>query len=137
MQRRAGYEPDFGKSYFAVKSAANYSRIVQQVMSTEKIEEQLILQIRELAGQLGELHHREQEGPSDAEHYDFQVMVGLANATVDITDFDPDKLFYWLGYCIIGLGLDMDPRICALKDALENEVNEQLDKLIESEEGEL
>jgi hypothetical protein len=105
-------------------------------MSTEKIEEQLILQIRELAGQLGELDHCEQEGPSDAEHYDFQVMVGLAKATVDITNFDSAKLFYWLGYCIIGLGLDVDPRIRELMDALENEVNEQLDKLIDSEEGE-
>ncbi|MEI6819326.1 MAG: hypothetical protein WCL19_06960 [Verrucomicrobiota bacterium] len=99
-----------------------------------KSEEQLIHEIRSLAGQLGELHHREQEGPSDAEHYDFQVMVGLANATIDITNFDPEKLFYWLGYCIIGLGLDMDPRISALIDALENEVNAQLDILLEDED---
>ncbi len=106
-------------------------------MSIENKEEELIHQIRALAGQLGELHYREQEGPSDAEHYDFQVMVGLANATVDITNFAPEKLFYWLGYCIIGLGLDVDPRIRALMDALENEVNAQLDILFEEadEEG--
>lgn len=104
-------------------------------MSNENKEEELINQIRALAGQLGELDHREQEGPSDAEHYDFQVMVGLANATIGITDFNPTKLFYWLGYCILGLGLDVDPRISALMDALENEVNTQLDILIEDEEG--
>ncbi len=103
-------------------------------MSTENKEEELILQIRSLAGQLGELDHREQEGPSDAEHYDFQVMVGLANATVDITNFDPDKLFYWLGYCILRLGLDVDPRIRALMDALQNEVNTQLDTMLEDSE---
>jgi hypothetical protein len=105
-------------------------------MSTENKEEELIHQIRTLAGQLGELHHREQEGPSDAEHYDFQVMVGLAKATVDITNFDSAKLFYWLGYCIIGLGLDVDPRIKALMDALENEVNAQLDILFEKADEE-
>ena len=105
-------------------------------MNTEKTEEQLIYEIRALAGQLGELYHREQEGPSDAEHYDFQVLVGLANATVGITDFDPSKLFYWLGYCIIGFGLDVDPRISALMDALEHEVTNQLEAMFEKEEGE-
>jgi hypothetical protein len=103
-------------------------------MNIEKTEDQLIHEIRLLAGQLGELHHREQEGPSDAEHYDFQVMVGLAKATVEITDFDPEKLFFWLGFCFIGLGLDVDPRISALMDALKNEVSDQLDTLFEDED---
>jgi len=104
-------------------------------MNDQKKEEELSRQIRILAGQLGEIHHREQEGSSDAEHYDFQVLVGLANATVEITDFNPEKLFYWLGYCIIGLGADIDPRISALMDALKNEVVSQLDA-IEEEDGE-
>ncbi len=103
-------------------------------MNIEKTEDQLIHQIRLLAGQLGELHHSEQQGPSDAEHYDFQVMVGLANAAVEITDFAPEKLFYWLGYCLIALGLDVDPRVSALMDALENEVNVQIDTLFENED---
>ena len=104
-------------------------------MSTDKNEEQLILQIRKLAGQLGELMDSEPVDPSDAESYDFQVMTGLARATVDITDFDPEKLYKLLGYCIIGLGLEINPRISALMDALRNEVNDQLDELLESEKG--
>jgi hypothetical protein len=108
-------------------------------MSTDKNEEQLILQIRELAGKLGELHFSEQEGPSDAEHYDFQVMVGLSMATVDVSNHHPEKLFYFLEHCIIGLGLgnmENNPRISALKDALQYEVRDQLDELLEREKGE-
>ena len=103
-------------------------------MSTEKTKEQLIYEIRSLAGQLGELIDSEPVDPSDAESYDDQVMVGLARATVEITDGDPAKLFYWLGYCICGLGLDVDPRIQSLVDALKYEVYAQLEILIE--EGE-
>ena len=51
-------------------------------MSTDKNKEQLILQIRKLAGQLGELMDSEPVDPSDAENYDYQVMTGLAGATV-------------------------------------------------------
>ena len=107
-------------------------------MSTEKIAEQLIYQIQSLAGQFGELMNSEPVDPSDAESYDFQVMTGLARATVEIIDFDPAKLFAYLEYCIIDLGLrnmDHNPRISALKDALENEVHDRLVELRESEKG--
>lgn len=52
---------------------------------------------------------------------------------VEIIDFRPDRLLYWFGYCLINFGLDAsDPRLCALMDALENEVEDQLDGLPES-----
>jgi hypothetical protein len=54
-------------------------------------ETELILQIRNLAGQIGEINHSEQVGKSDAEDYDFKVLTGLANATVEVIDFDPGK----------------------------------------------
>jgi hypothetical protein len=96
---------------------------------------EIIHQIRTLAGQLGEDEHPDQDGPSDAEHYDFQVMVGLANATVEIIDYQPDRLLYWLGYCLINLGLDAsNPRLSALMDALMSEVESQIEALPDTDD---
>lgn len=102
----------------------------------EKQRSAIIQQIRALAGQLGADDHPEQDGPSDAEHYDFQVMVGLALAVVEAIDMNPSKLFYWFGFCLIDFGLDgSDPRIQALMDALYREVESQLDALDEEKDA--
>ena len=101
-------------------------------MSDHKKEGELSRKIRELAGQIGEISDPEQFGNSDAEDYDFKVLTGLATATVETIDFNPGKLFHWLGYCFIRFGVDIDPRIQSLMDALENEVMNQL----ENQEGE-
>jgi hypothetical protein len=99
-------------------------------------ETELILQIRNLAGQIGEINHSEQVGKSDAEDYDFKVLTGLANATVEVIDFDPGKLLHWVGYCLIGLGADIDPRVQSLMDALVNEVMNQLENQDDEENNE-
>lgn len=100
----------------------------------DKKEEELLHQIRVLAGELGAISHKEQEGVSDAEHYDFQVLVGMANAAVHISGCDPRKLMYWLGYCFIDMGADPDDRIKALMDALRNEVEDRIDAHIAMDE---
>lgn len=105
-------------------------------MNNNKKKQELCRKIRILAGQLGEIYHPEPEEMLDAEHYDFQVMVGLATATVEISDFDPEKLFDLLEYCLIRLDLYDNPRISALKDALEHEVTSRFYEEIEKEERE-
>lgn len=82
--------------------------------------------IRLLAAKLAEDHTLDDS--SDAEEYQHQIECGLADAVVDILDFDLPRLIYWFGHCFIQFGLDpLDARIAALLDALENEVANQLD----------
>jgi hypothetical protein len=58
----------------------------------------------------------------------------LADAITEIQGNDPEKLFHWFVYCLIGFGLDsLNPRISALIDALEREVYSQLESLEEDE----
>lgn len=84
-----------------------------------------ILRIRKLAGKIGSYQNIEKG--SDAENYEFQVDVGLAEAVSDIQGYDPQKLIYWFGFCIIRLGANCDERIQALLDALEREINSQFE----------
>ncbi len=91
--------------------------------------------IRELAAKLAEDHTL--DNAADAEEYQHQIECGLAEAVVDILDFDLPRLFYWFGFCFISFGVDpTNERISALLDALENEVSNQSDAEFEKEKGE-
>lgn len=81
----------------------------------------LILKIRALAGQVGGLDNDLQDA-CDADNYDFQVQVGLAESIVEILDYDPSKTVQWFGYCLVQFGLGSNDRANALLDALEREV---------------
>jgi len=94
--------------------------------------EKLCSEIRHLAGQIGETLDPDDISKSDADSYDYRVLTGLASASMEILEHNPSKLFYWLGFCFLGLGLDeIDPKIQALMDALEYELIEQLDAMPE------
>ncbi len=85
-------------------------------------QEPLILQLRELAGQIGEIENEIPEA-WDAENYDFQVQIGLATSIVEILDYDIQKVIRWFSYCLMNCGgIEIDPRVDALLDALANEV---------------
>lgn len=84
----------------------------------------LAREIRVLAGKLAA--DTTLEKSSDSEEYDFQVQIGLADAVVDILDFNPYKLGTWFGYCLIALGLEIDDRLEGLLHALRDEVELQV-----------
>ena len=101
----------------------------------EQREKELVHQLRLIAGEIGAMNN-ELDGGSDSENYEFQVHVGLANAIVEVLDYDTDKVITWLfGYCLIRLGVTNDDRIAALLDALKREVEVQLDEAFDDEDG--
>ena len=101
----------------------------------EQRAKELIHQLRLIAGEIGAMDN-ELDGAGDAENYEFQVHVGLANAIVEVLDYDTDKVITWLfGYCLIQLGVEPNDRIAALLDALKREVEVQLDEAFDDEDN--
>jgi len=93
----------------------------------------LILKLRELAGQIGEIENEIPEA-CDAENYDFQVKIGLATSIAEILDYDIQRTVRWFGYCLMNCGgIGIDPRIEALLDALANEVECQAEAADEAD----
>ena len=91
-------------------------------MTDSERQEPLILKLREIAGQIGEIENEIPEA-CDAENYDFQVKIGLATSIVEILDYDIPQIVHWFGWCLMRCGgIEIDPRIDALLDALANEV---------------
>ena len=93
-------------------------------MSNETKIDELIVQLREIAGEIGELQDPGVYSPrvADAEDYDFKIQIGLARAAVEIFDYDPSKTITWFGHCLIGLGMSVDDgRMRTLLDALDRE----------------
>ena len=97
--------------------------------------DEMILEIRKIAGKIGS-DQADLDDACDAENYDFQVQTGLSEVVSEILDYNPSKLIFWFGYCLINCGLDPDQRIGALLDALEREVWEQLYATDESNDSE-
>ena len=81
----------------------------------------LFIKIRSLCGELGEIEDpcdgKEEIIKSDAEMYDFQVKLGMARAANELFDFDIKEVIRWFGYCIIGTGIEITPRIECLLDS--------------------
>jgi hypothetical protein len=93
-------------------------------MSNETKIEELIVQLRKVAGEIGELEAPGVYSPraADAEDYDFKIQTGLARAALEIYDYDPSETIRWFGYCLIGLGMNVaDGRMQTLLDALDRE----------------
>ena len=97
-------------------------------MNNETKIEELVVQLRNIAGEIGELENPEgySRRASDADDYDFKIQIGLARAAIEIFDYDPSKTIYWFGYCLIDLGMNTDDgRMQALLDALDREQHAQ------------
>lgn len=87
----------------------------------------IILQIRDLAGQIGILRN-ELPGSPDAEEYEFQVRIGLAEAAMEILDTDVRGIIHWFGNCHFDFGCDpTNARIATLTDVLAQEIEAQID----------
>lgn len=99
----------------------------------EKRQEQLIIEIRRLAGEIGSMQDSLDKG-GDAENYDYQVRTGLAVAVDDILGYDPKEVVRWLGHCLIPMGIDVNDRVEALLDALSREIDAQLAERDEEED---
>lgn len=93
-------------------------------MSTNE-EKTIIRQIRELAGKLGILEKMEWPGAADSSEYDFQVRCGLATTVCEILDHDLAALTQFYRYCLAGIVDPDNPRIAALMEALQNEIEAQ------------
>jgi hypothetical protein len=90
---------------------------------------EIITIIRDLAGVLGE-SNKLSSRQADAVEYEHQVKCGLATAVMDIITLSPWQLKYFVGLCAIRLGLGRpDQRIHALLDALERELEAQLEAI--------
>ena len=85
--------------------------------------------IRQIAGQIGAKHTLDKA--PDAEEYEFQVFIGMAEAVAEVLDHKEGSFSHWLGFLILATGLPSDPRLDALIDALENEIELQWDKVLE------
>jgi hypothetical protein len=97
-------------------------------MNNETKIDELIVQLREIAGEIGELDMPGVYSPeaSDADDYDFKIQIGLARAVIEIFDDDPSKTIFWFGRCLMRLGMDTeDGRMQTLLDALEREEHAQ------------
>lgn len=92
----------------------------------------LIQTIRELSGKIGMLEKMEWPGAPDSKEYCFQVRSGLATAVNEILDFDFAAQMQFFRYCISRFVDPDNERIAALLDALQNEIEEQMDS---AEEG--
>lgn len=103
-------------------------------MNTEKKREEIITQIRILAGELGAIEN-ELENVADAENYDFQVQTGLSEAVTEIFDGDVFLAIRWFGFCLISCGVDADPRVTCLLDSLNREVDSQFERKESEYEG--
>ena len=103
-------------------------------MNEDDKKKDLIQQIRTLAGELGRIGKNDLPEAPDAEEYDFQVQVGLAEAAVEIMDTDVSGIAGWFVFCLIQYGIDPDDRIKALRDALAREVMSQMDAMEDDEE---
>jgi len=93
----------------------------------EATEKALILDIRQLAGEIGAMHDPPKEG-GDADMYNYEVQAGLSRAVVGTLDYDLTKVTCWFGLCLCEFGVEFDDRIQALLDALKREAESQLKK---------
>jgi hypothetical protein len=99
-------------------------------MSNETKIDELIVQLRKIAGKIGELQSPGAYSPSaaDADDYDFKIQLGLAQAVVEIFDYDLSEAINWFGYCLIQLDMNHDyRRTDTLLDALKRELYAQDD----------
>ncbi len=96
-------------------------------MHEEEQKKALIQQIRDAAGKIGVLEKMEYPGVADAKEYCFQVRCGLSEAVGEILEFEPAALIQFLRYALCGIIDPDNPRIAALMDALQNEIEEQID----------
>ena len=95
-------------------------------MSQSVREQELIQKIHDLSGELGGLLDScEDEKRPDAENYEYQVSLGLAEATSEILKRDPCRLTVWLGYGLISCGVEIDPRVQCLIDSFRRELEER------------
>lgn len=85
-----------------------------------------IIRIRKLAGQIGA--SVKLENSSDSENYGFQVLSGLADAAVEILEYNPCDLIDFFGACLENLGVNPKSRIGFFLCALHDEVHDQLDE---------
>lgn len=93
-------------------------------MNEDEDENSLTIQhIHDLGGKLGmTLNDLGPEAP-DAENYEFQVHVGLAEAAAEIFERDPGRMTGWFGHCFIRCGLEMNDRMKCLLDSLDREIS--------------
>lgn len=83
--------------------------------------------IHELAGQVGEAFDS-MPGAPDAENYEYQVHMGMAEAVLHVLNYDPSVLCYWFGYCFIQLGIDCDEGINEALDYMGKMVSNRLEE---------
>ncbi|MES2658129.1 MAG: hypothetical protein V4689_05900 [Verrucomicrobiota bacterium] len=95
--------------------------------------ESLIEKIRELAGKIGVLEKMELPGAADSKEYCFQVRSGLSTAVTEILDLDLGAQMHFFRYCLARFVDPDNDRIAALLDALENEIESQMDDHEEKE----
>lgn len=105
-------------------------------MPADPKEKALIQKIRELAGQIGQLEKMELPGAPDAKEYCFQVRCGLSSAVVEILDYEPAAISQFHRYLLSSFVDPDNPRIAALLDALDNEIENQLATADDSQESE-
>lgn len=104
-------------------------------MTDDQREKALIQKIRELAGEIGQLQKMECPGAPDAKEYCFQVRCGLSSAVSEILDYEPAAISQFHRYLLAGFVNPDNPRIAALLDALDNEIESQIDAEDEQQEG--
>ncbi|MEO5912702.1 MAG: hypothetical protein ABIS50_00600 [Luteolibacter sp.] len=98
-------------------------------MTEEEKQKPLILELRKLAGQIGEIEDAEPfPREADSENYDFQIKTGLATALNEIFDYDLQGLVHFFGYCLIQNSVEIDDRMACLLDSLVREAEDQLTK---------
>ena len=93
-------------------------------MNNETKIDELTVQLRKIAGEIGELQNPGVYSPkaADADDYDFKIQIGLARAVIEIFDYDPSEVIDWFGFCLMNLGMNADDgRMQTLLDALDRE----------------